>query len=95
MKIKMCAVLGLVVGLVGCSSAPPQKKEIAKIEIGMTLQEVSAILGDPKEKRADRKNPNASCLGYELVEWSTVTVTHKAINKVGFEDGRVSSVGKC
>jgi hypothetical protein len=92
--MKIC-MLAAVVALVGCASQPPQKKEIAKIDIGMTIQEVSAILGAPKEKQADRKKPNSSCLGFELVEWSTLTVTHKTINKVGFEDGRVSSIGWC
>lgn len=95
MKMKICVLASVVMALVGCASQPPQKKEIAKIDIGMTIEEVSAILGEPKEKIADRKNPNASCLGFELVEWSTVTVTHKRINKVGFENGRVTSIGRC
>lgn len=92
--MKIC-VLAAVMALVGCASQPPQKKEIAKVEIGMTVREVSAILGEPKEKRADRKKPNVSCLGFELVEWSTWSVTHKAISNVGFENGRVVSIGGC
>ena len=93
MTMKIC-VLAAVMVLGGCSSAPKQT-EVTKIDLGMTVDQVNAILGQPKSKSASSKMASKTCLGYEVMYGQSISRNFTKEVKIGFDNGRVENIDGC
>lgn len=95
MKIKMCAVLGLVVGLVGCASRLPPVSLMNNINLGMTEADVKEVLGEPKRKTVEFDGP--TCLEYRFFERQRGVDDINGDHGVILKGGRVikTKSGKC
>ena len=91
MKIKMCAVLGLVAGLVGCASRLPPVSLMNNINLGMTEAEVKGVLGEPKRKTVKFDGP--TCLEYRLFERRMGLNDFDTNQGIILKDGRVVQTG--
>lgn len=91
--MKICVLASALV-LGGCSSIP-KETEVTKIDLGMTVDQVNAILGQPKTKSANKKEASKMCLGYEVIQYQSITLTLRKNVNIGFDNGRVEKIDGC